>query len=102
MTDAMKEANFLRQLYSDMTNSERKVVRLFADNQSAIKLSDNACHHKRTKHIDIRYHFIRQEVADGIVEINYIPTEQNVADMFTKPLSRQTLSKFNMIYGPKV
>ena len=102
MTDAMKEANFLRQLLADMTNSERQVVRLYADNQSAIKLSENPCHHKRSKHIDIRYHFIRSEIADNIVNVEYIPTNDNVADMFTKPLSKTKLLNFRMIYGVKV
>ena len=102
MTEAMKEANFLRQLLADMTGSERQVVRLYADNQSAIKLAENPCHHKKSKHIDIRYHFIRQEIADGIVNVKYIPTNDNVADMFTKPLSKTKILNFKMIYGLKV
>ena len=102
MTDAMKEANFLRQLLADMTGSERQVVRLYADNQSAIKLSENPVQSKRTKHIDIRYHFIRLQVEDGIVNVEYIPTNENVADMFTKPLSKVKLLEFEMIRGVKV
>ena len=85
-----------------MTGSEKQVVRLYADNQSANKLAENPCHHKKSKHIDIRYHFIRQEIADGIVNVKYIPKNDKVADMFTKPLSKAKILTFKMIYGLKV
>ena len=90
----MKEANFLRQLLADMTGEERKIVDLYADNQGAISLSKNPVHHKRTKHIDIRYHFIRSEVQSGIVNIMYVPSASNIADMFTKPVNKVKLEKF--------
>ena len=101
LTDAMKEANFLRQLLADMTGEERKIVDLYADNQGAISLSKNPVHHKRTKHIDIRYHFIRLEVQSGIVNIMYVPSASNIADMFTKPLPKPKLTQFECIRGGK-
>ena len=99
ITDAMKEGNYLRQLLADMTGSDRKTVQLSVDNQGAIALSENPVHHKRTKHIDIRYHFIRFEIAMGIVNLTYIPSAQNIADMFTKPLPLPKLRQFKMIRG---
>ena len=99
VTDAMKEGNFLRQLLADMTGSKRKIIRLHADNQGAIALSKNAVHHKRTKHIDIRYHFIRYEVDNKIVYLVYVPTGKNTADMFTKPLPLSKLAEFSSIRG---
>ena len=99
ITDAMKEGNYLRQLYADMTGSKRKTVQLHVDNQGAIALAKNPVHHKRTKHIDIRYHFIRFEIANGIVNLTYIPSEQNIADMFTKPLPSPKLKQFHFIRG---
>ena len=99
VTDAMKEGNYLRQLLADMTGSKRKIIRLHADNQGAIALSKNAVHHKRTKHIDIRYHFIRYEVENNIVNLVYVPSDKNTADMFTKPLPLSKLAEFISIRG---
>src|SRR5450432_4798098 len=59
---------------------------ILADNQSAIKLSKNPQHHNRTKHIDVRYHFIRECSQDGLIKLAYIPTTEMVADILTKAL----------------
>lgn len=64
-------------------------TQLKADNQSAIALSKNNVQHARTKHIDIRHHFIRECVETGTITLEYVPTEDNVADFFTKPLARE-------------
>jgi len=61
---------------------------LYVDNQSAIKLSKNPELHKRTKHIDIRYHFLREKYESGEISIAYIPFEIQKADILTKALSR--------------
>jgi len=61
---------------------------ILADNQGAIKLSKNPQHHNRTKHIDVRYHFIRKCNQDGLIELAYIPTTEMVADILTKALPR--------------
>ena len=82
-----------------MTGTERKAIKLHADNQGAIALSKNAVHHKRTKHIDIRYHFIRYEVENKIVYLIYVPSSENVADMFTKHLSLPKIAEFFSIRG---
>ena len=64
------------------------------DNQSAIALSKDNKFHQRTKHIDIRYHYIREAVEDGRIQVEYIPTDQNPADIFTKPLSKTKFRGF--------
>lgn len=61
-------------------------IPIFCDNTSAIAISNNPVQHSRTKHIDIRYHFIREHVMHGTVELHFIPTEQQLEDIFTKPL----------------
>jgi hypothetical protein len=66
---------------------------ILADNQSAIKLSKNPQHHNRTKHIDVRYHFIRKTCQDGLIELAYIPTTEMVADILTKALPREKHEK---------
>lgn len=99
ITFAMQEANFLRQLYTDMKGYDKGVVSLYVDNQGAIALAKNPVHHQRSKHIDIRYHFIRSEVESGIVDLIYVPSEDNISDVFTKPVSKNKLKKFSVIRG---
>ena len=69
------------------------------DNQSAIKLIQNPVAHDRTKHIDIKYHFIRDAQARGIIKVEYCPTERQVADVLTKPLSHEKHKRFTEQMG---
>ena len=61
-------------------------VPLWCDNESAIKISLNQVQHFKTKHIEIRYHFIQDDIRQGEIELNYVNTHDNLADIFTKPL----------------
>ena len=56
------------------------------DNQSAIQLANNPVQHARTKHIDIRHHFLRDHEAKGDISITHVSTDDQLADIFTKPL----------------
>ena len=95
LTYAIQEGKFLRQLFSDMENRNVENFDLFVDNQGALKLANNPVHQQRSKHIDIKYHFIRNDVQNGIVRLIYVPTNSNIADMFTKCVSKIKLDKFN-------
>jgi hypothetical protein len=68
-------------------------VPLLCDNESAIRMADNPVAHSRTKHIDIRYHFLRDHQQKGDIEIAYVNTQNQLADIFTKPLDEETFSK---------
>jgi hypothetical protein len=61
-------------------------IPLLCDNESAIKMANNPINHSRTKHIDIRHHFLRDHEAKGDIAIHYVSTEKQLADIFTKPL----------------
>ena len=102
LTSAFKEARFLRQLFADINGCQIQSVKLFGDNQGAIALAKNPVHHQRSKHIDIRFHFIRFDVEEGIVNLEYVPSIKNYADLFTKPLSRIKFNDFALIRGPQV
>nr|GEV72447.1 hypothetical protein [Tanacetum cinerariifolium] len=71
-----------------------KLIPLYCNNKSAIALSCNFIQHSRAKHIDVRYHFIKEQVENRIVELYFVRTEYQLADIFTKPLHRE---RFNFL-----
>ncbi len=94
-SEAAREAMWLIKLFEDLTASSHIPV-IQIDNQSAIKLIKNPVFHCRTKHIDTRYCFTREKFNEGIIDVEYVRTEDQVADIFTKILMKcrfQYLSK---------
>ena len=79
---------WLARLFGELLNQEAAPVRLFIDNKSAISLCKNPVLHDRSKHIDLRYHYIRDCVEKGSVAVEFIGTIQQKADILTKPLGR--------------
>ena len=65
------------------------IVPIYCDNTSAINISKNLVQHSRTKHIDIRHHFLRDNVEKNLIKLGFINTELQIADIFTKPLCRE-------------
>ena len=97
ITHAMQEGLFLKQLLCDMSVSKHSNnVLLNVDNMGAMDLCKNPVHHQRSKHIDIKYHFIRSKVLDESFVLKYVPSKENIADIFTKPCTRLSLQKFNV------
>ena len=93
LASAVQESKFLKQLCKDI-NIVIDDVLIHADIQGTINLAKNPVKHQRSKHIDIKYHFIRSEIQAGTVKLEYVPTEDNVADIFTKPATKAKLEKF--------
>ena len=83
MMEAMKEAIWLQGLMDDL-GIWQDFLRLRCDSMSAIYLAKNQVYHARTKHIDVRYHFVRDVPDDGDIKLVKIHTEDNPADMLTK------------------
>lgn len=88
-TSATKEVIWLRRLLKDFGCGCVGASDLYVDNQSAIKLAKNPEYHKRTKHIDIRFHFIREKVASQEINLEYVPSELQLADILTKALPKE-------------
>jgi hypothetical protein len=83
---------WMRQTLRDYGYQLTKVP-LLCDNESAIRMANNPVEHNRTKHIAIRYHFLRDHQQKGDIKIAYINTKEQLADIFTKPLVEQTFNK---------
>jgi hypothetical protein len=97
---AVQEAIYLRQLFYDLGLEQREATTIFQDNQGCIALSNNPIYHKRTKHIDVRYHYIRERVESGDVALVHVPSERQLADLMTKPLPRLRLAMLrDMVLG---
>ena len=88
----------MKKLLTDYGISQDTMV-VYCDNSSAIDISKNPVQHSKTKHIEIMYHFIRDLVEKKIVCLEYIPTEQQNADIFTKPLDRSKFETLRQVIG---
>jgi hypothetical protein len=98
-TNATCEAIWLRSLLSDLGLPTSTATSIFADNISSIKLASNHVFHARTKHIEVHYHFVREKVLVGVIDLLYIATAQQVADIFTKALPLDTFARLRSNLG---
>ena len=102
---AGKEAVFLANALKSLGYGVNGPVPLKADNKAAIKLADNPINHPRAKHIDIQYHKTRELIAEGAIQISYVPTKDMIADGLTKPLPwisfRRFIDQMNMTTAPE-
>ena len=83
----------------ELGNSLETPTVIFEDNQSTIAMTKNPQFHGRAKHIDIKHHFIREQVSRGTVQLEYCPTTDMTADILTKGLSRETFVKLRAKTG---
>ena len=88
MSSCCAQILWMRSQLSDYGFEFNKIP-LYCDNKSAIALSCNNVQHSRAKHIDIRHHFIREQVEKGVVELYFVRSEYQLADIFTKALPRE-------------
>jgi len=87
ITEAVKEAIWLHGLLKDLGVGQKQ-IELYSDSQSAIHLAKNQVFHARTKHIDVRYHFVREILEEEEIVLHKIHTTENPADMLTKVVTR--------------
>lgn len=97
--ESVREMVWLCSLMDDLLPSGYGKPILSIDNQSAIKLIKNPEMHRRTKHIDIKFHFIREKFNQNLFSIKSVPSEQQLADILTKPLPKERFSKLRSLIG---
>lgn len=98
-TEAAKEAIWLRSLLSELGYPQADPTILYDDNQSAIALANDPVHHARVKHIDVRHHFVREKIEEGLITLVYCQTDNMHADILTKPLSRNIFAQHAVALG---
>ena len=96
---AAKQVLWHRSLITELNFPLSTPSTIFSDNQSAIAIAHHPEFHARTKHIDIAFHFLRDHVQKGTIDLSYINTDFNIADIFTKPLRRPTHENFTYELG---
>lgn len=97
--NATKEAVWLRQVLREIGFAQDQPTIIGADNQGAITLSEQQCHHQRTKHIDVDYHYTRERITRRDITLNYVRSHDNVADIFTKPLGTTSFVRLRKRLG---
>ncbi|KAE8889209.1 Retrovirus-related Pol polyprotein from transposon TNT 1-94 [Phytophthora fragariae] len=104
LSDCVKECVWMRRLLKDISAEQVGATVIYEDNQGAMALAKNVGYQARTKHIDIRYHFIQEKVVSNEVELEYVDTKNQLADFMTKGLSSKTLRYLMMRsnVGPKL
>ena len=94
MASATAKVMWIHTLLYELRIKAPRAVRLWCDNIGATYLSANPVFHARTKHIEVDFHFVRKRVARKLLEIRFIPTGDQLADGFTKPLTERRLDEF--------
>lgn len=95
------EAIWLRNILKELDHPQDELTVIFVDNISAIQLAKNLVHHGRSKHIDTRFHFLRDHVKHKTMKLEYCHTMEQVADIFTKPLTVESFRRLRNMLGMK-
>ena len=92
------EVAWLQMLLHDLDIQVQRPVVIYCDNLSRIQLARNLVFHARTKHIEVHYHFIKDRVLDGDIDLTYVRTDEQVADIFMKALGTEKLRQFQAMH----
>ena len=99
VTSSVCYAVWLRSLLKELHMSQVKATEIFVDNKSALALIKNPVFHDQSKHIDTRYHFIQECIARKEVQLEFVKSQDQVVDIFTKPLKYDTFYKLRDLLG---
>lgn len=102
LTETCKEVTWCREIMKDLDVLLPESITVYTDSQSCINMIENRKFSNRTKHIDIKYHYVREQAANKSVDLVYISTHENIADMLTKPLASVKLVDLSEKAGLKL
>jgi hypothetical protein len=89
----------MKQTLIDIQVEYNEPIPIYCDNTSTINISKNLVMHSKTKHIPMKYHFLREQVVEKNIEVEYVGTKEQVAYIFTKPLPRESLEYLHQRLG---
>ena len=101
-THAAKEALWFQSFMEEVRGGSQSPITINCDNRGAISLAKDNKFHSRTKHIDLRFHFIQEAVQDEKIAVSYVPTKENPSDIFTKVLAKPKFLRFVDMLGLRV
>ncbi|PON60973.1 hypothetical protein PanWU01x14_149410 [Parasponia andersonii] len=90
---------WLRRLLKELNMTQKEPTKIYIDNKSSIALAKNLVFHDRSKHIDTRYRYIRECVANKEVQLEYMRSHDQIADIFTKPLKFKDFTRLRNLLG---
>lgn len=93
LCEAVKEASYIKNILFELNRIQSEPIVLYEDNQSTIRMLKNEIISQRTKHIDIKYHFVKDAITNDKIDIQYCPTETMLADIMTKALPNNIFNK---------
>ncbi|GBE87024.1 hypothetical protein SCP_1002700 [Sparassis crispa] len=99
LAHATRQAIWLRNLLAELGFAQEEPTEIYCDNQAAIAIARDPQYHARSKHFDVQNHFVREKVENGIIQLCYCPTDEMVADVFTKALPKPKHQKFTLELG---
>ena len=97
--EGVKEAMWLKSLLSSINLNTTEAIVICEDNTGCISIANNPTHHKRSKHIDIKYHFTRDLIQKGYISLKYLSTGNQLADIFTKSVTASKLMEIRFAIG---
>ena len=96
------QAIWMKRILKEIGHKQDEEMVLFCDNTSTIKLSKNVVMHRKSKHIRVRYHFLRELANEGVVKLVYCSTEEQLADIMTKPFKMASFQRIREALGIKI
>jgi hypothetical protein len=90
---------WMKRILKELGHSDEGCTTIMCDNSSTIKLSKNPVMHGRSKHIDVRFHFLRNLTKEGTVELIHCGSQDQIADIITKPLKLEVFQKLRKLLG---
>jgi hypothetical protein len=97
LASTVSELLWLKMLLAEIGVLHESPMTVFCDSQAAAAYADHATQHRRSKHIDIAFHFVRERIADGTIAVEWIPSQDMLADILTKPLGTQIFTRLRQM-----
>ena len=100
-SEATAQAIWLRYVLEDLGEAQAEATLLLCDNMSAISMTRNPVFHQKTRHINRRFHFIREALQEGVIDVKFCRSEDQLADIFTKALPKERFNQLRLNLGVK-